>query len=158
MFAEFCSDKNWTFPSDKNCDKYSVRVRCLQSDEKSEWRKPTMGPPPPLSQQNNSDKNRTVCTKCHSDKKNRKEGLCALTQSYKIRPALLFFLGGSYDKKSVHVRWALMLRQTTTMRSTLVWKELKLPQTKLLMDMCVLLQIRLSIPQHGRQLPYLHLA
>ena len=74
MFAEFCFDKNWTFPSDKYCDKYSVRVRCLQSDEKSEWRKPTMGPPPPLSQQNNSDKNRTVCTKCHSDKKNRKEG------------------------------------------------------------------------------------
>ena len=45
MCADFCSDiKSLRSFLGVACDKKSVRVRWLQSEKKSEWRHPTMGP------------------------------------------------------------------------------------------------------------------
>ena len=85
MCADFCSDiKSLRSLLGAAYDKKSVRVRWLQSDEKSEWCHPTMRPRLLLSHTIAPIKNRSVCADFWSEKK-----------------SVRFFLGAACDKKLV---------------------------------------------------------
>ena len=83
--ADFCSDiKSLRSFLGVAYDKKSVRVRWLQSEKKSEWRHPTMGPRLLLSHTITPITNRSVCADFWCEKK-----------------SVRFFLGAACDKKSI---------------------------------------------------------